>query len=484
MRAARAMPAQMAGSNGGAVPSADPVLLPACAPLKLSSFRQHLIRQEETIIFAFIERAQFPRNPQVYKPSDSVLTMGGQSLMDYMLRELEICHAKVRRYTSPDEQAFFAEAVSVQPVLPLLDYPATIRPNAINRNDDIKRLYLEKVLPEITSQGDDNLTMGSCAVADITCLQALSKRIHYGKFIAEAKFQANPEAYTTLINAGDSAGLMRLLTDLPQEERVLDRVQKKASTYGQDPDSGENPEYKVDPKVIRSVYQDIVMPLTKEVQVEYLLQRLSSGQAAVAGKESEAPYMAATRWLGGLDSSNFQANLSPEAVFSKVLSNASAFGVVVLESGRHGAERQVKQLLVRSNLKIVGQEIVDLDDDQVRCIVIAKHDSGSSKRRNRSCVAFGTSHHSGALRRALSAFHDEGVNLSSIESLPRADSEGTFSCGFFVELEGALDEPSVQKALQALEKEATFIRHLGSYNCTEVYRPAKKQRCNAPTPDP
>lgn len=31
--------------------------------------------------------------------------------------------------------------------------------------------------------------------------QALSKRIHYGKFVAEAKFQASPDAYEAAIRA-------------------------------------------------------------------------------------------------------------------------------------------------------------------------------------------------------------------------------------------------------------------------------------------
>lgn len=34
-----------------------------------------------------------------------------------------------------------------------------------------------------------------------TSLQALSKRIHYGKFVAEAKFQASPDAYEAAIKA-------------------------------------------------------------------------------------------------------------------------------------------------------------------------------------------------------------------------------------------------------------------------------------------
>lgn len=40
----------------------------------------------------------------------------------------------------------------------------------------------------ITTAGDDS-NYGSAGVLDVLCLQALSKRIHYGKFVAEAKFR-------------------------------------------------------------------------------------------------------------------------------------------------------------------------------------------------------------------------------------------------------------------------------------------------------
>lgn len=42
--------------------------------------------------------------------------------------------------------------------------------------------------------GDDG-NYGSAAVCDIAVLQALSKRIHFGKFIAEAKFQSERERH-------------------------------------------------------------------------------------------------------------------------------------------------------------------------------------------------------------------------------------------------------------------------------------------------
>ena len=50
--------------------------------------------------------------------------------------------------------------------------------------------------------------------------QALSKRIHYGKFVAEAKFRSHPELYIPLIEAGDAAGILKTLTDAAVENKV------------------------------------------------------------------------------------------------------------------------------------------------------------------------------------------------------------------------------------------------------------------------
>ena len=55
-----------------------------------------------------------------------------------------------------------------------------------------------------------------CAAAT----QALSKRIHYGKFVAEAKFQSQTARYTELIQRGDVEGIMDALTDRAVELKV------------------------------------------------------------------------------------------------------------------------------------------------------------------------------------------------------------------------------------------------------------------------
>lgn len=77
----------------------------------------------------------------------------------------------------------------------------------------------------------------------------------------------------------DREALMKLLTFESVEEMVRKRVEKKAKVFGRevslDHDHDEtNGKYKVDPSVVSLLYVKWVMPLTKLVQVEYLLRRL------------------------------------------------------------------------------------------------------------------------------------------------------------------------------------------------------------------
>jgi chorismate mutase len=93
--------------------------------LSLENIRQTLIRLEDTIIFSLIERAQFSLNAPVYEV-DAIPVPGPdgrhQSLLEYLLRETEQVHGRIRRYTSPDEKPYFPDDVPPL-VLPPIKYP-------------------------------------------------------------------------------------------------------------------------------------------------------------------------------------------------------------------------------------------------------------------------------------------------------------------------------------------------------------------------
>ncbi|XP_071735071.1 chorismate mutase 1, chloroplastic-like [Rutidosis leptorrhynchoides] len=243
----------------------------------LDGIRSSLIRQEDSIIFSLVERAQYCYNEDTYDPKAFFMDGFQGSLVEFMIQETEKVHAKVGRYKNPDEHPFFPNDLP-EPMLPPLQYPKVLHPSAdsININNKIWDMYFKDLLPRLVKKGNDG-NCGSTAACDTICLQALSKRIHYGKFVAEAKFRASSSDYEAAIRAQDRKKLMALLTYPVVEEAIQRRVETKTKTYGQVVDVGPvepEPVYKINPSLVADLYGDWIMPLTKEVQVEYLLRRL------------------------------------------------------------------------------------------------------------------------------------------------------------------------------------------------------------------
>lgn len=162
------------------------------------------------------------------------------SLLDYLLREQERLQSRVRRYQSPDEYPFFPDVLE-EPILQPLEYPRILHENAVCVNDVIKERYINEILPAICpkfgreDRGETQENYGSSATCDVACLQALSRRVHFGKFVAESKFQKDPETFVRLIKAEDRAGIDAAITNSAVEQKVLERLRLKAKTYGTDP---------------------------------------------------------------------------------------------------------------------------------------------------------------------------------------------------------------------------------------------------------
>jgi len=293
--------------------------------LSLDSIRASLIRQEETIIFALIERAQFRQNKVVYQRGasgfDSIVNRNSNDnefdnscFLEYMLSETEKFHSGLRRYKSPEQHAFYPEKLEKNCATYLkqtLEYDSGLLSDVgdaskVNFNEILLKKYIYEVVPSICAKGDDE-QHGSCVLNDIAVLQALSTRVHYGKFVAESKYLGDPEAYQALVDANDAAGVMKLLTNEAVELKVLRRARLKAATYGQEPlladlpplygeskttssivaaaaasavvaaleamgDNGDS-NNKVCPSSVEQIYRDLIIPLTKDVEVAYLFRR-------------------------------------------------------------------------------------------------------------------------------------------------------------------------------------------------------------------
>ncbi|KAF2861056.1 chorismate mutase [Piedraia hortae CBS 480.64] len=246
--------------------------------LSLPHIRYQLIRLEDTVLFFLIERAQFLLNPTIYTPGATPLPNSTLSFSDWVLREQEKLQSKIRRFQSPDEHPFFEDAMEPL-ILPPLQYPKILWDNDVNLNKELKERYVNTILPSICKRSPQERreaqeNYGSAATADVQCLQALSRRIHFGKFVAESKFRAEMGRFVELIRARDREGLNEAITDRGVEEKVLERFKMKADLYGKDPTLDAAGPRKIDVDAVVAVYRDHVISLTKEVEVEYLLQRL------------------------------------------------------------------------------------------------------------------------------------------------------------------------------------------------------------------
>ncbi|RDW69622.1 putative chorismate mutase [Coleophoma cylindrospora] len=253
----------------------------ASKALDLGNIRFQLIRLEDTITFHLIERVQFPLNGTIYKPGAIEIPGWDRSFLDWTLFQQEKLQSKIRRFESPDEYPYFPDALE-KPILKPLDYPKILHKNDVNINDQIKKSYIDNFLPGACpnfgrdDRGEREENYGSTAVCDIACLQALSRRIHFGKFVAESKFSTETELFTKLIQDGDREGIANAITKPAVEKQVLARLRLKAETYGKDPSTGADGPAKINVDAVVRMYEDFVIPLTKEVEVDYLMQRLQA----------------------------------------------------------------------------------------------------------------------------------------------------------------------------------------------------------------
>ena len=79
-----------------------------------------------------------------------------------------------------------------------MQYPSLLAVNDVDVNPVILSLYINEIVPAICKSGDDE-QHGSSTLCDIAALQALSKRIHLGKFVAETKFQVGVDVIWEVI---------------------------------------------------------------------------------------------------------------------------------------------------------------------------------------------------------------------------------------------------------------------------------------------
>jgi chorismate mutase / prephenate dehydratase len=119
-----------------------------------------------------------------------------------------------------------------------------------------------------------------------------------------------------------------------------------------------------------------------------------------------------------------------------------------------------KQAAVQYDLQVVAESIEDNPHNVTRFAIIGDEETVPT-RKDRTAVLLQIPHAPGALSDALQSFKNFKVNLTWIESFPLRGPESGYL--FFLDFEGHKKDPTVAKAIAALEKKAVRLSVLGSY---------------------
>jgi chorismate mutase/prephenate dehydratase len=111
-------------------------------------------------------------------------------------------------------------------------------------------------------------------------------------------------------------------------------------------------------------------------------------------------------------------------------------------------------------LAILDRKIQNNKNNFTRFIIVSGQ-KVFDRKADKISITFEIPHRSGSLYRTLSHLIENDLNMNRIESRPIQGK--TWEYRFFIDIEGSLTDPKVQRALLGLERETEQLRILGNY---------------------
>ncbi|AMV29142.1 Prephenate dehydratase [Gemmata sp. SH-PL17] len=155
---------------------------------------------------------------------------------------------------------------------------------------------------------------------------------------------------------------------------------------------------------------------------------------------------------------NWLSKNLPNATFHPVSSTADAARLVQTEP--NVAAVASREAAVRYNLGILAENIADSPFNETRFAVIGATDS-TKTGTDKTALMFQIAHTPGSLADVLTAFKQNKINLTWIESFPFREAKGEYV--FFVDFDGHREDTRVKKVLAVLEDMCESVTVLGSF---------------------
>ena len=111
-------------------------------------------------------------------------------------------------------------------------------------------------------------------------------------------------------------------------------------------------------------------------------------------------------------------------------------------------------------LRILDKSIMDNSNNITRFLVVGRH-AVKRSGRDRTSIFIAIQDKVGALHEVLTVLQQHKINMSKIESMPVQTKPWEYA--FYVDLDGHIEDSSVQAALPELKKLCMYVKLLGSY---------------------
>ncbi|MGQ9545850.1 MAG: prephenate dehydratase [Dehalococcoidia bacterium] len=111
-------------------------------------------------------------------------------------------------------------------------------------------------------------------------------------------------------------------------------------------------------------------------------------------------------------------------------------------------------------LEILAPEIQTSANNYTKFVAISQERAREAEK-NKTSLVFAAEHKPGSLYKILGIFATRNINLTKLESRPSRTKPWEYV--FYADFEGHLDGKICQEAIKELQREATFIKILGSY---------------------
>lgn len=148
----------------------------------------------------------------------------------------------------------------------------------------------------------------------------------------------------------------------------------------------------------------------------------------------------------------------PRAVLEEVQSTAEAARRAAKEP--HVAAVGSELAAEVYGLNVLARNLQNARTNATRFIVLGRSWAGPTGK-DKTSVVFSVKDRPGVLKDALSAFAQEGINLTRIESRPSRRRMWTYV--FFADFQGHPEEERVARALEALEEHCPYVSLIGAY---------------------